>query len=124
MTQSFVPFPPNASAASGRDRDTASTFKLGIFPYTDDPANFNGNGANGLCWARDADNHQGYSTGPLADTVVDAPNAPGVEVASSATWVGDNQTSTDHAYAGGGYSLEVKIPMATLPSAATRRAWA
>ena len=71
----------------------------------------------GPCWSRDADNHQGYSTGPLADTVADAPNAPGVEVASSATWVGDNQTTTDHSYAGGGYDLEVKIPMADLPAA-------
>ena len=66
--------------ASQTNRDTASTFKLGIFPFTDDPTNSNGNGANGPCWSRDADNHQGYSTGPLADTVADAPNAPGVEV--------------------------------------------
>ena len=58
--------------------DTASTFKLGVFPYTNDPANSNGNGVNGPCWSRDADNHQGYSTGPLADTVADPPNAPGV----------------------------------------------
>ena len=71
--------------------DTASTFKLGVFPFTNDPTGSNGNGANGPCWSRDADNHQGYSTGPLADTVVDAPNAPGVEVASSATWVGDQR---------------------------------
>jgi hypothetical protein len=97
--------------------DTASTFKLGVFPYTNDPTGSNGNGVNGPCWSRDADNHQGYATGPLADTVVDAPNAPGVEVASSATWVGTNETTTDHAYAGGGYSLEVKIPLAVLPAA-------
>jgi LmbE family N-acetylglucosaminyl deacetylase len=103
--------------ASQTNRDTASTFKLGIFPYTNDPENFNGNGANGTCWSRDADNHQGYSTGPLADTVADPPNAPGVEVASSATWVGSNETTVDHAYAGGGYNLEVKIPMAVLPAA-------
>jgi hypothetical protein len=103
--------------ATEMNRDTASTFKLGVFPYTNDPSNSNGNGANGPCWSRDADNHQGYSTGPLADTVADAPNAPGVEVASSATWVGDNQTTTDHSYAGGGYDLEVKIPMADLPAA-------
>ncbi len=103
--------------ASQTTMDTASTFKLGVFPYTNDPGNTNGNGANGPCWSRDADNHQGYSTGPLADTVADAPNAPGVEVASSATWVGDNQTTTDHSYAGGGYDLEVKIPMADLPAA-------
>ena len=24
--------------------DTATTFKLGVFPFTNDPANFNGNG--------------------------------------------------------------------------------
>lgn len=98
-------------------KDTATTFKLGVFPYTNDPSNSNGNGANGPCWSRDADNHQGYSTGPLAATVSDAPNAPGVQVASTATWVGDNETTTDHAYAGGGYDLEVKIPLANLPAA-------
>jgi hypothetical protein len=103
--------------SSQTNMDTATTFKLGIFPFTDDPTNSNGNGANGPCWSRDADNHQGYSTGPLAGTVSDAPNAPGVRVVSSATWVGDNETTTDHAYAGGGYNLEVKIPMAVLPSA-------
>jgi LmbE family N-acetylglucosaminyl deacetylase len=103
--------------ASETNMDTASTFKLGVFPFTDDPTGSNGNGVNGPCWSRDADNHQGYSTGPLAGTVVDAPNAPGVQVASSATWVGTNETTTDHAYAGGGYSLEVKIPLAVLPAA-------
>ncbi len=103
--------------ASQNAMDTANTFKLGVFPFTDDPGNTNGNGANGPCWERDADHHQGYSTGPLADTVADAPNAPGVQVASSATWVGDNSTTTDHSYAGGGYDLEVKIPMADLPAA-------
>ena len=52
--------------ASEQNRDTASTFKLGVFPYTNDPSGSNGNGPNGPCWSRDADNHQGYSTGPLA----------------------------------------------------------
>ncbi len=103
--------------ASEQNRDTASTFKLGVFPYTNDPSGSNGNGPNGPCWSRDADNHQGYSTGPLADTVSDAPNAPGVEVATDATWVGSNDTSVDHSYAGGGYTIEVKIPMADLPAA-------
>jgi LmbE family N-acetylglucosaminyl deacetylase len=97
--------------------ETATTFKLGVFPFTNDPSNSNGNGANGPCWSRDADNHQGYSTGPLAATVPGAPNAPGVQVASSATWVGTNETTTDHSYAGGRYALEVKIPLAVLPSA-------
>lgn len=103
--------------ASADAMDTADTFKLGVFPYTDDPQNKNGNGKNGPCWERDADNHQGYSTGPLADTVAEAPNAPGVEVASSAHWVGDNKTTTDHSYTGGGYNVEVKIPMKDLPAA-------
>jgi hypothetical protein len=103
--------------SSVTNMDTATTFKLGIFPFTDDPTDSNGNGPNGPCWSRDADNHQGYSTGPLADTVADPPNAPGVEVVSTATWVGTNETTTDHAYAGGGYNLEVKIPMAVLPAA-------
>ena len=103
--------------ASKNAMDTANTFKLGVFPFTDDPGGTNWNGANGPCWERDADHHQGYSTGPLADTVADAPNAPGVQVASSARWVGDNGTTTDHSYTGGGYDLEVKIPMADLSAA-------
>jgi len=97
--------------------DTANTFKLGVFPYTNDPQNTNGNGANGPCWSRDADNHQGYSTGPLASTVTDAPNAPGVEVKSTATWAGSNETTVDHSYTNGAYQLEVKIPMSVLPAA-------
>src|SRR3954452_20501933 len=99
-------------------KDTANTFKLGVFPFTNDPGNTNGNGANGPCWERDADNHQGFATGPLAATVDSAPNAPGVVVASTATWVGSNSTIVDHSYgAAGGYNLEVKIPMADLPAA-------
>ena len=99
-------------------KDTANTFKLGIFPFTNDPSNVNGNGVNGPCWERDADNHQGFATGPLAATVSGAPNAPGVQVKSTATWVGSNDTGVDHSYgAAGGYNLEVKIPMADLPAA-------
>jgi len=104
--------------ASQKLKDTADTFKLGVFPYTNDPTNRNGNGVNGPCWERDADNHQGYATGPLAAMVDGAPNAPGVQVASTATWVGTNDTTTDHSYgSAGGYDLEVKIPMADLPAA-------
>jgi Ca2+-binding RTX toxin-like protein/LmbE family N-acetylglucosaminyl deacetylase len=98
--------------ATDTNRDTASTFKLGIFPYTFDPSGSNGNGPNGPCWARDADNFQGYSTGPLS-----LRNAEGVQVFSTASWVGTNETGTDHAYAGGGYNLEVKIPLSLLPAA-------
>jgi hypothetical protein len=98
--------------------DTAAAFKLGVFPFTNDPSNSNGNGVNGPCWERDADNHQGFATGPLAATVDGAPNAPGVQVASSASWVGSNETTVDHGYgAAGGYNLEVKIPLADLPAA-------
>ncbi len=64
----------NSSAAN---TDTASTFKLGVFPFTNDPANFNGNGVNGPCWSRDADNHQGYATGPLQSKVHNAPERAG-----------------------------------------------
>lgn len=74
--------------------DTANTFKLGIFPFSQ---------TGKPCWSRDADNHQGP--------------APGVEVASTAQWVGSNETTVPHAYAGGGYDLEVKIPLALLPAA-------
>ncbi|MEU4191041.1 PIG-L family deacetylase [Kribbella sp. NPDC026611] len=84
-------------------KDTANTFKLGIFPFTQ---------SGGPCWERDADNHQGYSSGAL-----DTGNAPGVQVASTAQWVGSNETTVPHAYAGGGYDLEVKIPLADLPAA-------
>lgn len=104
-------------SASRNAMDTADTFKLGVFPYTNDPKNKNGNGKNGPCWERDADNHQGYSTGPHADEVEDAPNAAGIQVASSAKWVGDNQTTTDHKYSDGSYNLEVKVPMKDLPAA-------
>ncbi|MGW7685462.1 PIG-L family deacetylase [Kribbella sp. NPDC054772] len=84
-------------------KDTANTFKLGIFPFSQ---------SGGPCWERDADNHQGYSSGAL-----DTGNASGVQVASTAQWVGSNSTTVPHAYAGGGYDLEVKIPLADLPSA-------
>ncbi len=98
--------------------DTATTFKLAVYPYTNDPENLIGTGPNGPCWARDADNHQGFSVGPLAETVPQGPNAPGVEVVSTASWVGDNQVSTPHAYGvTGDYNLEVKIPMSVLPAA-------
>ncbi|MEV5964819.1 sugar-binding protein [Kribbella sp. NPDC051952] len=90
----------NASQAL---KDTANTFKLGIFPFTQ---------SGSPCWERDADNHQGYSSGSL-----DTGNAPGVQVASTAQWVGSNETTVPHAYAGGGYDLEVKIPLADLPAA-------
>ena len=80
--------------SSATNFDTGTTFKLGVFPFTNDPSNSNGNGVNGPCWERDADNHQGYSTGPLAATVDAAPNAPGVQVVSTATWVGTNDTGT------------------------------
>ena len=33
--------------SSATNFDTGTTFKLGIFPFTNDPSNFNGNGVNG-----------------------------------------------------------------------------
>ncbi|MDA4892720.1 PIG-L family deacetylase [Streptomyces sp. MS2A] len=95
----------------GSSVDTSSTFKLGMFPFTDDPEGTNGNGPDGACWSRDADNHQGFSTGPLADEVEGGPNAPGVEVAVRAA------RTADGAYEGGAYDVEVKIPLADLPAA-------
>jgi LmbE family N-acetylglucosaminyl deacetylase len=98
--------------------DTSTTFKTGIFPFTNDPTNSLGNPSpNGPCWERDADNHQGYSNGPLASTVPDAPNAPGMQVVSTAKWVGNNDPTQPHAYPDGYYNLEVKIPLADLPAA-------
>ena len=48
----------------------------------------------------------------------DAPNAPGRRGRVDARrGSGRNETTTDHAYAGGGYDLEVKIPLADLPAA-------
>jgi hypothetical protein len=38
-------------------------------------------------------------------------------VKSTATWVGSNDTTLNHTYSGGGYNLEVKIPMSVLPAA-------
>jgi LmbE family N-acetylglucosaminyl deacetylase len=111
-------YKPGPGGGARSVMDTATTFKLGVFPFTNDPQNRNGNGANGPCWERDADNHQGFATGPLASTVDGAPNAPGVQVASTAHWVGSNDTNgSDHGYDGGGYNLEVKIPIADLPAA-------
>ena len=95
----------------GDSLDTSSTFKLGVFPFTDDPEGSNGNGANGPCWSRDADNHQGFSTGPLADEIEGAPNAEGVTVAVSA------DRDAEGRYEGGGFDIEVSIPLATLPAA-------
>ncbi len=67
---------PRGNASQARNRDTADTFKLAVFPFTNDPGNTNGNGANGPCWSRDADNHQGYSTGPLAEPGLRRPERP------------------------------------------------
>jgi len=98
--------------------DTSTTFKTGIFPFSNDPDNTLGNPSpNGPCWERDADNHQGYSNGPLASTVTGGLNAPGMQVVSTAHWVGNNDPSQPHAYADGYYNLEVKIPLADLPAA-------
>jgi LmbE family N-acetylglucosaminyl deacetylase len=95
----------------GDSVDTSTTFKSGIMPYTDDPTGSAGNGVNGPCWSRDADNHQGYSSGPLADTVMGGPNAPGMEVVSSAL------LNAERSHGGGRYALEVKIPLDNLPAA-------
>lgn len=92
-------------------RDTSTTFKSGIMPFTDDPEGTAGQGPDGPCWSRDADNHQGFSSGPLADTVEDGPNSPGQEVAVAAT------RTEDGSYEGGRWTVEVKIPLANLPAA-------
>lgn len=92
-------------------RDTSTTFKTGIMPFTDDPTGAAGNGADGPCWSRDADNHQGFSSGPLAGTVEEAPNSPGQEVAVTV------ERGADGAYTGGFYTVETKIPLANLPAA-------
>ena len=95
----------------GDSADTSSTFKLGMFPFTDDPEGKNGNGENGPCWSRDADNHQGFSSGPLAETIANAPNAPGVEVAAQV------KRDANGKYEGGTYEVEVKVPLDVLPAA-------
>lgn len=92
-------------------RDTSTTFKSGVMPFTDDPTGAAGQGVDGPCWSRDADNHQGFSSGPLAATVEDAPNAPGQEVAVQVT------RTSDGLFEGGGYTVEVKLPLANLPAA-------
>ncbi len=95
----------------GNSVDTSTTFKSGIFPFTDDPTGSAGNGEDGPCWTRDADNHQGFSSGPLADTVEGGPNAPGMEVDV------DVEVTPEGTYAGGGYTVEMKIPLDVLPAA-------
>lgn len=94
----------------GGSIDTASTFKLGIFPYTNDPTNWNGNGVDGACWSRDADNHQGFSSGPLAETVLGGLNAPGVLVKSHL------ERDSAGNYKDGQYVIEAKIPFDVLPT--------
>jgi hypothetical protein len=95
----------------GNAVDTSTTFKMGVFPFSDDPSGSAGNGPNGPCWTRDADNHQGFSSGPLADTVPNAPNAPGVEVATNAV------LDEDGVWDGGSYTIEMKVPLDVLPAA-------
>lgn len=95
----------------GGSRDTSTTFKSGILPYTDDASGAAGNGPDGPCWSRDADNHQGFSSGPLADTIEDAPNSPGQTVGVKVT------RTSDGTYEGGSYTVETKIPLANLPAA-------
>ena len=71
--------------------NTSKTFKVGIFPATNDPANGDPPAAY-----RDADARQG----PIAQT------APGMTIAS--------KVSSPYA----GYTIETKIPLADLPAAA------
>ena len=85
----------------GNASDTSATFKSGIFPYTDDPTGAAGNGVNGACWERDADNFQGFG----------AITAPNMEVVSTAV------LNAGRTYAGGAYNLEVKIGLEDLPAA-------
>jgi LmbE family N-acetylglucosaminyl deacetylase len=74
----------------GNSRDTSTTFKVGLFAVTDDPAH--GNPPAGY---RDADNHQG----PIAVT------APGMQLAST--------VSAPYA----GYTIEARIPLSDVPAA-------
>ncbi|WP_324651926.1 PIG-L family deacetylase [Georgenia sp. H159] len=94
----------------GGSRDTSTTFKSGIMPFTDDPTGSAGQGPDGPCWSRDADAHQGFSSGPLAELVEEGPNSPGQEVAV------DVDIAEDGTYTGGGYTIEVKVPLANLPA--------
>lgn len=73
----------------GTSENTSTTFKVGIFPITDDPANGNPPAAY-----RDAD----HSQGPIAST------ASGMVVRSK---VSEPYT---------GYTIEAKIPMSVLPA--------
>lgn len=75
----------------GDSENTGTTFKTGIMPWTNDPAN-----GDGPCWERDADNLQG----PGAMT------APGMRVAARVS-------SAPYS----GYDLEVKIPLRDIGAA-------
>jgi hypothetical protein len=105
-------------------KDTANTFKLGVFPFTNDPGNTNGNGVNGPCWSRTPTTTRASRPGRSRRRSPTPPNAPGVIVKSTATWVGSNDTRQPLLRRGGRYNLEVKIPMADLPAASTRTTWA
>ncbi len=73
----------------GNSENTSTTFKVGLFPTTDDPEN-----GNPAAAYRDADAHQG----PADET------APGMRVAAE---LGEPYD---------GYTLEAKVPMAALPA--------
>jgi hypothetical protein len=106
--------------SSETNMETAATFKLGVFPFTNDPTGSNGNGPNGPCWSRDADNHQGYSTGPLAATVAQAPNAPGVEVAPGSARTRPRRTTPTRA---AGTPSRSRSRWRTCRPRSTRTAW-
>lgn len=94
----------------GGSTDTSTTFKTGIMPRTDDPTNKGGYGVNGACWSRDADNHQGFSSGPLAKNVLQGANSPGQEVKVTM------EVSDDGSIKNGHYIVEAKIPLKNLPA--------
>ena len=109
---------PRGNSHARRNRDTATTFKLGVFPFTNDPAEQQRQRRQRpvlVARRRQPPGLLDRAAGRARSS--DAPNAPGVQVATDARWVGSNDTSADHAYAGGGYTIEVKIPMAELPAA-------
>ena len=102
-------------------KDTANTFKLGIFLFTNDPGYTNGNGANGRCWSRDARSTIRASPPDCSRPPSPTPERARVIVKSTAPWVGRGQTTWPRAYGGGRYNLEVKHPWRSCRRRSTQR---
>ena len=99
--------------------DTASTFKLGVFPYTDDPSELRtataptGRAGRATPTTTRATRPGRWPTRSPTRRTRRASRSRRARRGSART----RRRPRRHAYAGGGYKLEVKVPMAVLPAA-------